>query len=214
MYLATSTRPDINMPVNLVTRYLNNPGEKHWIAVKRILRYIKGTASYELTLGGKEPIILTAYSDASYAEDQDSRKSTTGFLLKLGNSTISWKTRKQQTVALSTTEAEYYALSDTTKEVLYILPILKDMLVLIPMPIEIFEDNQGTIKIANNRINHDRSKHIDTKHHFILLHVNAKKIKITYCPTDLMTADILTKGLPKSSHEKHTKSMRIQEILS
>ena len=109
LYLSTKTRLDIAYAVSSVARYCANPTKDHWTAVKRILRYLKGTCNYGLLYRKDAPAELTGYSDAD-------RKSTSGYIYLLGGAAISWKSSKQSCVALSTTEAEYIALSSASQE--------------------------------------------------------------------------------------------------
>ena len=106
IYAATGTRPDIANAVGNVGKYMENPQKQHWDAVKRIFRYLNGTRNLGLqyTKGNQE---LVGYSDSDYAGDVETRKSTTGYVFQLGNSTITWNSKRQSTVAQSTTEAEY-----------------------------------------------------------------------------------------------------------
>jgi hypothetical protein len=212
MYLSTSTRPDIAKAVSNVSRYLINPGILHWVAAQRILRYLKRTKDFKLHLGGNHPLKLRAFSDADWAGDLDQRRSTTGYVIKLGNSLISWKSRFQTTTATSTTEAEYYAIGDTLKEILYLLPIMDDLNMPQSFPIIIDEDNQGCIAVSKNMINTSRSKHVDIKYHFIREHVENGITSLEYCPTGEMQADILTKGLAEPQHAKLTKLLGLKRI--
>jgi hypothetical protein len=127
----------------------------------------------------------------------DTSQSRTGYITCLGNSTISWKSKNQNTVATSTSEAEYYALSDLIKEILYLLPIVEELGLKQPKPVIIHEDNQGTIAMANNHINNSRSKHIRVRFHFIREHIATKLIELKYCKSEDNVADILTKPLEK-----------------
>ena len=116
MYIACNTRPDIMAATSFVSRYVSNPGLEHWTAVKRILRYLKGTEDLGLVLGGSTSVSLHGYSDADWGGDRDTRKSTTGYVFFIGNGCVSWQTKKQPTTALSTTEAEYLSLSTAFKK--------------------------------------------------------------------------------------------------
>jgi hypothetical protein len=204
MYVAVSTRPDISKAVSNVSRFLDTPGLQHWQAVKRIFRYLKGTRDIKLVLGGTAPLQLNAYSDADWGGDIDTRRSTTGFVVLLGTSLICWKSRLQTVVSLSTVEAEYYAITDATRDLLYMLPIAHDMQLPQNLPLIVNEDNQGCQAVAEKAINNQRSKHIDIKYHWIKERINDGIIKIKYCPTDRMIADILTKGLEEVKHRKNT----------
>ncbi|RWR98561.1 hypothetical protein B4U79_05827, partial [Dinothrombium tinctorium] len=110
MYAMTATRPDICAAVGVLSRYLNNYDQTHWTAAKRVLRYLNGTRNYYLYLGGNSKIEMKCYVDADWAGDINDRKSTTGFVILVGTSLVSWNSRKQSTVALSTTEANYLQL--------------------------------------------------------------------------------------------------------
>jgi hypothetical protein len=211
-FLSTTTRPDIAKAVSNVSRYLMNPGILHWNAAQRILRYLKRTKDYKLILGGNHPLKLRAFSDADWAGDLNKRRSTTGYVIKLGNSLIAWKSRLQTTTASSTTEAEYYAVGDTLKEILYLLPIMDDLNMPQSFPIIIDEDNQGCIAVSKNMINTSRSKHIDIKYHFIREHVEDGIISLEYCPTGNMQADILTKGLAEPQHANLTSLLGLKRI--
>lgn len=130
IYIMSCTRPDISWIVSKLSQYLSEPREKHMTAVKHVYRYLKGTKDVELCYKKcVNKLELTGYSDADWANDPDDRKSTTGYCFSLNKdgAVISWKTKKQQTVALSTCEAEYMALAATIQEALYLTQLLKDM---------------------------------------------------------------------------------------
>ena len=154
-----------------LSQHLSNPLQSHWVAVKQVLRYLKGIIDKELvyTKSG-DGLMLVSYSDADWASSVDDRRSTSGncFSLTKSGPLICWKSRKQPTVALSSCEAEYVALASDVQKSLYLRQLMKDIdrkghydSVLI------FEDNQCTIALANNPVNRQRSKHIDIKYHFI-----------------------------------------------
>ena len=123
MYLMITTKPNLANAVRIVSRYLSNPSVEHLTAAKRILRYIKGTKDYSLTLGPsndvKEPLTLYGYTDADWGMDADTRKSTTGYVFYAGRGAISWCSKRQHTIALSTMEAKYMALCASVQEALW-----------------------------------------------------------------------------------------------
>lgn len=116
LYAAMATRPDIAQAVSVVSRFNANPNTTHLTAVKRILRYLKGTLTLGLKYQRTETGTLVGYSDADWAGDQDDRRSTTGNIFLLAGGAVSWLSKKQATVALSTAEAEYIALSQAAQE--------------------------------------------------------------------------------------------------
>lgn len=196
LYLSGWTRPDIMFAVSNVARFCCKPTKEHWVAVKRILRYLKGTPNYGLMYCNKDgDRPLTGFSDADWAGDVNDRKSTSGYLFMMSGAPISWKTKKQTCVALSTAEAEYIALSAATQEVTWLRQLLNDMLIQQAKPTTLYEDNQSAICIAQNPQYHTKTKHIDIKYHFIREKVLDNTIELSYCPTNDMLADMLTKGL-------------------
>ena len=114
MYAAVATRPDIAFAVSTLSQFLENPGEAHWDAVKRVFRYLAGTRGHVLTYGG-ERMELIGYTDAD-GSSQDHRRAISGHAFFIDAGAISWSSRKQELVALSTTEAEYIAATHATKE--------------------------------------------------------------------------------------------------
>jgi len=138
---------------------------------------------------------VLGYSDADWAGDVDDRKSTSGYIFQIAGGPVSWRSRKQDTVALSTAEAEYVALSSAIQEGVWIRRLLSELGSSPGGPTTILEDNQSSIAMAKTPQFHGRAKHIDIKHHFVRERVNDGSIKLKYCPTNEMVADILTKGL-------------------
>ena len=209
LFIGKQTRPDILQIVNQLSRFLDRPDESHWKAAKHVLRYLKGTIDLRLTFSKNSSFEIVGDSDADWSGDLDDRKSTTGYYFKFqGNGgAISWEVKKQATVALSTAEAEYQAMAAAAQEAIYLRSLLEDLGIPTKKPIDIGEDNQSCIKMCHNPVMHKRSKHIDTKFHFIRERVENKEIKIHYVPTEEMTADILTKSLPRVKVEKHRATL-------
>ena len=212
LYLSTKTRPDIAYAVSRVTRFCAKPTVEHWTAVKRILRYLKGTSNLGLLYREDTPAEITGYSDADWAGDVGDRKSTSGYVFLLGGAAISWKSSKQTCVALSTAEAEYVALSAAAQEAVWLQQLTSDLLKKSIREITILEDNQSTICLAKNHQVHGRTKHIDIKYHFIRDLVEAGRIKLTYCASEDMVADMLTKGLRIQQFEKLRRMIGIAEF--
>lgn len=197
MYLATCTRPDIAYAVGMLARFSSKPNQSHWTAAKRVLRYLRGTVNFGILYRGESGVL--GYSDADWAGDADDRKSTSGYMFLIAGGPVSWKSRKQSTVALSTAEAEYVALSTAVQECMWMQRLLSELGNPPDGPTTILEDNQSSIAMAKNPQFHGRAKHIDIKHHFIRDQVSIGSIELQYCPTNEMLADVLTKGL---AHEK------------
>lgn len=193
MYLTQHTRPDITYAVNLVSRFSQNPGKVHLGAIKRILRYLKGTINVKLHFVKNDEEIC-GYSDADWAEDRDDRKSTLGYIFMFQGGAVSWASKKQPTVANSTTEAEYTATAFTTKEALWIRKLLTEIdPQLTAKPITIHSENRSSINLCQNEGFSQRTKHMDVRHHLIKENVEKGVIKMKFLPTEEMLADPLTK---------------------
>ena len=200
-YASVCTRPDISAAVGVLSQFMSQPSEAHWSGVKRVLRYIKGTLQYGLKFAAGDGT-LRGYSDADWAGDLDTRRSTSGYCFKIGNATVSWASKRQATVAKSTAEAEYVALSLASQEALWLRQLMKDVGFGVTGSTVIFEDNNGAIDLSRNAKYHNRTKHIDINHHFIRERVKSKELDVVHCPSKDMIADILTKGIPKVQFEK------------
>ena len=200
-YAVSCTRPDIAYAVNNVARYSSDPSEAHLTAAKRILRYLKGTIDLAITYVRTYDDQLIGYSDADWAGDQDSRKSTSGNLFLLGSGAITWASKKQTSVALSTVEAEYISLCLATQEVAWIRQLFDELDQKPTGPTVIMEDNQGAIAVAHNPVNHKRTKHIDIKYHYVRDAVESGMIELRYCRSSDIVADALTKALVRDQFE-------------
>lgn len=137
------------------------------------------------------------YCDADYAGDIDTRRTTTGYVFLMGDGAVSWCSKLQPTVALSTAEAEYMAAASAVKEALWLRKLLCDFTLSSKQPVPILCDNQAALKLLVNPIVSSRSKHIDVLHHFARERVARGEVSFTYCPTDRMIADSLTKAVPE-----------------
>lgn len=204
MYLAIGTRPDIAYAVGKLAQFNSNPGPIHWEAVKRVFRYLKGTIDLRLTYredGSAD--IFTAYSDSDYAGCIDTRKSTTGYALKMGTGAVSWSSKKQTFVALSSTEAEYVAASITGQEVVWMRSLLQELHFKVNEASPLNMDNQSAIAAIENPEHHGRMKQVDVRYHWIRDGARFKRLRTTYLPTEEMPADMLTKPLSAALIERH-----------
>ena len=205
-YIALSTRPDISYAVNQLSRYLSNPGPKHWQAAKRVLRYLKGTVNLGLVYtdhSENQGTNVEIFCDADWAGELNDRKSTTGIVVKLNGCPIVWLSKKQPVVALSTAEAEYIAMSTAVQESIWINQYLSELgmnnLQITPI---LHSDNQAAIQIATNDTLHARSKHIDIRFHFIRDQVALNKVELKWISTVAQEADINTKALGTIAFER------------
>lgn len=203
MYLAVGTRPDIAFGVSLVSRFLDCAAEIHVTAVKRILKYLKGTQDYGIFFDSNpNEFKFFAYSDADYAGDLVTRKSTSGSCFLIGGSIISWSSERQRCTAQSTAESEYIAASEATKELVWLRRLIRslDDTLAKQLPV-LYLDNHSAIKLTKNPEMHKRSKHIDTRYHYIREKFEQRKFELHSVSTDYQLADLFTKGLPKARFE-------------
>ena len=212
MYAMLGTRPDIAFAVSIVSRYSANPTLEHWAAVARIFRYLRGTADLELVFTG-DLSPLVGYSDADWAGDVESRRSTSGYAFSLGTWPIRWSSKRQSTVALSTCEAECIGQTQATKEAVWLRSLLAEVASMdecdLPTTI-IYGDNQGAISLAKNPKFHGRSKHIDIQHHYVREKVNDGTVGLAYVETGKQIADGLTKSLSKVPFIQFRKALGLQ----
>ncbi|KAJ9546217.1 hypothetical protein OSB04_025924 [Centaurea solstitialis] len=215
MYAMLCTRPDVAYSVSVTSRYQQNPGEPHWVAVKNILKYLRRTKEMFLVFGGTEDeISVTGYSDASFQTDRDDFRSQSGYVFTLNGGAISWKSSKQDTIADSTTEAEYIAASDAAKEAVWLRNFLSDLRVVasISRPIDIFCDNSGAVAQAKEPREHHKSRHVLRKYHLIREIIGRGDVRICKIPTEDNVADPLTKPLARVKHEAHANSIGMQYL--
>jgi hypothetical protein len=208
LYL-TATRPDILFSVCLCARFQSDPRESHLTAVKRILKYLKGTPNLGLMYKKTSEYRLSGYCDADYAGDRLERKSTSGNCQLLGNNLISWASKRQSTIALSTAEAEYISASLCTTQMLWMKNQLEDLQIF-ESNIPIFCDNTAAICLSKNPILHSRAKHIEIKHHFIRDYVQKGIVTLKFIDTDHQWADIFTKPLAEDRFLFILENLNIQ----
>ncbi|EIW72356.1 hypothetical protein TREMEDRAFT_26101, partial [Tremella mesenterica DSM 1558] len=209
LYASTITRPDLAFPASLLSRFLSKWNDSHWKAVKHLLRYIRGTSDLCLTFNKENSSrIALGYADADWGGDLDTRRSTTGYVFKVYGGVVAWKSRRQPTVALSTTEAEYMASSDATRQAVWLRQLLDDLgLGLGEEPLKLLNDNAETIALAKNPVHHNKTKHIDLRHHYIREKVEDNTVSLGHVPSAENIADLLTKALPSDTFD------RLRELL-
>lgn len=211
MYLSVATRPDITFAVNLASRYLETATKIHWNAVKRILKYLKGTTGYGLKFNRNQEQHVRVYSDADYAGDTDTRRSTSGVVVKFGSGTISWSSQRQHAVALSTTEAEYMAASQAAKEIIWIKTLFRELLNVTEIPATLYMDNQSAIQLIKNPVYHKRTKHIDVRYHHLRDQYEDKAFSLEFVSSKDQQADMFTKPLPRLTFQHQCQALGIQE---
>ncbi|XP_036347223.1 secreted RxLR effector protein 161-like [Rhagoletis pomonella] len=211
MFAAIVTRPDISYAVGEVSRFMDNPKPSHVSAVKRILRYLNGTAERGIQYSGPSTT-LKGYSDSDFARDVDTRKSTTGYVFLVGGGVITWKSHRQKTVALSTTEAEFMAACEGAKEAVWLHQLLRDVGYAQESPPSLYIDNQSAIRLIKNSELHQRTKHIDVRLHFIRQLYESKKISIYYVCSEDQLGDVFTKPLTTQKFIKNVEMLGMKDL--
>jgi hypothetical protein len=215
MYML-ATRPDMAYSVCLTARYMERPTEMHVAAVKRILRYLKGTLDhgilYKPKAGGE--LILEGWSDSDYAGDYDDRKSTSGYVFTMNGVAVSWCSKKQPIVTLSTTEAEFVSAASCACQCIWLRNVLKHLHVKQAGCTFINCDNSSSIKLSRNPILHGRCKHIDVRYYFLRDLCKDGVIELKYCKTQDQLADIMTKALKLESFCKLREGMGVCDLSS
>lgn len=191
----TFTRLDIQSAVNQVCQFMHRPLQPHYVAVKRILRYIKGTISFGLNITGGSLSSLLVYSDADWAECPKTCRSTSGFCIFLGGNLVSWSSKKQATVSRSSVDAEYWSVAQSVAELEWLQSLLSELHVdNVSCPV-VLCDNTSPTYMAVNPVKHTRTKHIEIDIHFVRERVAKGKLKVPYVPTDDQLDDFFTKSL-------------------
>jgi len=191
----THTKPEISYAVNMLAQFMQTPRSDHWDAALRLVRYLKGCPGRGILLSSRCNLQLTAFSDSDHAGCPLTRRSLTGYLVKLGNSPVSWKTKKQDKVSRSSAEAEYRAMAMTCQELMWVKEVLLSLGIPHDQPMQLFCDSQSALHIASNPVFHERTKHIESDCHFIRDELVSGNLAFSYISTTEQPADIFTKAL-------------------
>ena len=204
------TRPDVAYAVQQVCLYMHDPREPHLNAVKRILRYLRGTVDYGLQLHRSSPTSLTAYTDADWAGCPDTRKSTSGYGVFLGDNLISWSSKRQQTVSRSSAEAEYRGVANEVAEACWLRQLLSELRRPLQRATVVYCDNISAVYLSTNPVQHQRTKHVEIDLHFVRERVAFGDVRVLHVPTSSQYADIFTKGLPSTIFTEFRSSLNVR----
>jgi hypothetical protein len=212
LFLARCTRPDITYAVHYLSRFFSAYSKQHWDEAKKILQYLQGTKDLGILYKKQNCNDLCGYVDADYGSDLESRKSTTGCVFLFNESPVIWMSKRQTCVALSSTESEYVALAQAGKESVWLNRIYAELDMPIDAAICLKTDSQSAIKLAKNPEYHDKTKHIDIRHHYIRWLVDSERVSLEYVPDQSQPADILTKSVVKDKFIKKRQLMGMQDL--
>lgn len=211
MYAAVGTRLDIAYAVGQVARFNENPGLPHWRAVEHVFAYLKNTKNLWLVLGSARNKEVVGYTDADGMSNEDCH-AISGYAFIIDGGAVSWSSKRQELVTLSTTEAEYVAATHAAKEAIWLRAFISEVFKPFNAPMPLLSDNQSAIALAKSDNYHARTKHIDIRFHFVRYAIAEKKISLTYCPTEEMTADTLMKALPPVKVKHFTSTLGLSVV--
>ncbi|CAN1305751.1 Copia protein [Linum perenne] len=206
------TRPDITFAVGIVSQHMQSPNEDHMEAVYRILRYLKGSPGLGLQFSKKDTRGIEVYTDASWAGELTDRRSTSGYCTFVYGNLVTWRSKKQPVVARSSAEAEYRAVALGICEGIWLKRLLEELKVDNKNPIALKSDSQSAISIVKNPVHHDRTKHVEIDRSFISEKASSGVVEVTYVPSALQTADMLTKATSKDVLERFKSKLGLYNI--
>ncbi|KAK2999903.1 hypothetical protein RJ639_023010 [Escallonia herrerae] len=210
----TITRPDICYAVHVLSQFMQSPRSQHWDAALRVLRYLKVAPGQGLFLPADSPLQIYAFCYSDWASCPLTQRSVTGYFVSLGNSLISWRTKKQPTVSRSSAEAEYRSMAVTTCELTWLKSFLLSLGVHHDRPMRLFCDNQAALHIASNPVFHERTKHIEIDCHYVREQLLAGNISTAHVRTAQQVADIFTKALGRHQFHYLCGKLGIRNLLA
>ena len=207
LYLVKHSRPDIANVTRELAKVMDGATMKHYKDMLRVIKFVIDTKNWKLKFAPEMDFDsewkIVAYCDSDFAGDKQTRVSVTGYVIFVCGVPIAWKSKGQRSVTLSSTEAEYVALSELCCEILFIKQVLEFMGKKISYPIQVNVDNAGAVFMANNQSTSQRTKHIDTRFHFVREYVEDGTVKVQFVKTDENLADPFTKNLGENLFVKH-----------
>jgi hypothetical protein len=209
-----NTWPDLAYSVGVVSRHMEAPGREHWGGVKRILRYLKSTIGYgcKYERGAELKPVLLGYSDSDFAGDPKDRKSTTGVIYFVGTTLVTWASQKQKIVTLSSCEAEYVVAAAAACQGVWLSRLIADLMGMKEAPVKLLMDNMSVIALSRNPVHHDRSKHIDTRYHFIRECIEEGRVEVEHVGTASQLADIFTKALGRLKFVELRSALGVADV--
>ncbi|KAK4358263.1 hypothetical protein RND71_023873 [Anisodus tanguticus] len=206
----TFTKPDITYDVQQVCLFMHDPRVEHMNAIKRIIRYIQGTLDYGLHLYPSSTSALVSYTDADCGGCPDTRRSTSGYCMFLGNNLVSWSAKRQATLSRSSAEAEYRGVANVVSESCWLRNLLLELHCPIQKATLVYCDNISAIYLSGNPVQHQRTKYIKMDIHFVREKVAKGHVRVCHVPYRYQVADIFTKGLRAVLFEDFRDSLSVR----
>ncbi|XP_074266507.1 uncharacterized protein LOC141589782 [Silene latifolia] len=211
VYLAV-TRPDLSYAVHILSRFLHQPRRDHMDAALRVVRYLKGKPGQGILLRSDSDLQVSGWCDSDYAGCPQTRRSVSGWIVFLGASPISWKTKKQQTVSLSSAEAEYRSIANVLCELKWLRGLLASLGIPSSKPMPIYCDSKSALHLAHNPVFHERTKHIEVDCHFIRDAITDGIVTASHVDTQSQLADIFTKALGSVQFESLLRKLGVLDL--
>ncbi|XP_039046666.1 uncharacterized mitochondrial protein AtMg00810-like [Hibiscus syriacus] len=208
----TYTRPDITYAVNLLSQFMQQPKTSHMEAALRVVKYVKNEPGQGILLKSSLICQLLAYCDSDWGSCPMTRKFVTGFCIKIGDSLVSWKSKKQNVVARSSAEAEYRAMAVVTSKLVWLQCLLAELSIKGLKPVKLHCDNKDALQIAANPVNHERTKHIEIDCHFVREKIQEGMIQTEHVSTHEQLADIMTKALGSQLHGYLLSKLGVENV--
>ncbi|XP_039001819.1 secreted RxLR effector protein 161-like [Hibiscus syriacus] len=208
------TRPDVAFAVNRVCQFMQAPLDVHFMAVKRILRYLQGTIDFGLRFTPSSRMALTGFADANWGSDVDDRRSTSGFCIYFCGNLVSWSSRKQQVVARSTAEAEYRSVACAAAEMVWLQSLLGELHVVSHGKAILWCDNTSAVAVCANPVLHSKFKHVELDLFFVREMVAMGQLQVHEVPAVEQVADVLTKPLSAPWFLKHRQRLLVVQLKS
>ena len=203
LYLAIATRPDIAYTIGVLCRFVENPGMDHWLATKRVLRYLKGTINMRMVYSRQSsPDLFTTFSDADLSGNPDNSHSTGGFAICIGGGATQWGSHLQPHMSLSSTESEYTTASKVGCEIIWTRYLLDELGYDMTRPSPLLVDNKSAIQVLKHPEHQSTMKHVHRAYHWICEQVKQKMIAVSHVPRDENPTDIFTKPLGRIKFDK------------
>ncbi|GJZ85567.1 ribonuclease H-like domain-containing protein, partial [Tanacetum coccineum] len=205
----TFTRPDISYAVQQVCLFMHDPREPHFSALKRILRYVRGSLDFGLQLYSSSTLSLISYSDADWAGCPTTRRSTSGYCVFFGNNLFSRSSKRQVTISRSSAEAEYRGVANAVTETCWLRNLLREFHSPLSTATLVYCDNVSAVYLSSNPVQHQRTKHIEIDIHFVRDLVSMGHIRVLHVPSRYQYADIFTKGLCTALFDEFRYSLSV-----
>ncbi|CAL2255456.1 unnamed protein product [Prunus armeniaca] len=206
------SQQDIAYAVSVVSQFMHSPSEDHMNAFLQILRYLKSVPGKGLMFSKHGHLNIDGYSDADWAGNVTNRKSTLGYFTFVGGNLVTWRSKKQNVVALSSAEAEFRIMTKGICELLWLRKLLTELGYKPTSTMNLFCDNKAAIVIAHNPVQHDRTKHVEVDRHFIKQKLEAKVFQFPFVKSENQLADILTKAISSKVFHNSLDQLGIGDI--